>query len=83
LAGQSWVPVEILRDGAVVAKLVTGDTAGARRYFSALATQSTLQANDLRTRLLNALVTRPMQPVRTPLPNGRVMLICTARGSAP
>jgi spermidine synthase len=77
LDGRSWLPVGLLRDGAVVAKLVTGDTAGARRYFSALATQNTLPADDLRARLLNALVTRPVRPVRTPLPNGHVLLTCS------
>jgi hypothetical protein len=49
---QSWLPVDLLRDGAVVAKLRTGDVAGARRYFTALVDQSGRDDDDFRSQLL-------------------------------
>ncbi|MEJ7809474.1 MAG: fused MFS/spermidine synthase [Gemmatimonadaceae bacterium] len=53
--GTSWIAdVDELRDGAVVAKLRTGDVAGARRYFAALAGQSQRRRTDLRVSLLQA-----------------------------
>ena len=52
--GLSWLPVDQLRDGAVVAKLCSGDAAGARRYFKALAARSERRPGDLRTILLQA-----------------------------
>jgi hypothetical protein len=53
-AGNSWLNVDELRDGAVVAKLRTGDVAGARRYFTALASRTERTPTNLRTRLLAA-----------------------------
>jgi hypothetical protein len=55
-AGDSWLNVDELRDGAVVAKLRTGDVAGARRYFTALAKRSDRSPGNLRTRLLWAYI---------------------------
>jgi hypothetical protein len=54
LDGRSWIPVDDLRDGAVVAKLRMGDAPGARRYFDALARRSERGASDFRVRLLDA-----------------------------
>ncbi len=54
--GESWIPVDQLREGAVVAKLRMGDVTGARRYFNALASHSERKLEDLRTRLLDAFL---------------------------
>jgi spermidine synthase len=51
-----WVPGDELRDGAVMAKLQTGDPAGARRVLQALAPLSGRPAGDLRSQLLAAYV---------------------------
>jgi predicted membrane-bound spermidine synthase len=53
----SWIPSEMLRDGAVVAKLKTGDVAGARRVFDRFTPESA-EGRDLRDRLLDAHIQR-------------------------
>ncbi|HYD51497.1 MAG TPA: fused MFS/spermidine synthase [Gemmatimonadaceae bacterium] len=55
-AGSTWVPVDQLRDGAVVAALRLGDRAGALRIVAQLAsdTRDLGTAFHLRTRLLQA-----------------------------
>jgi spermidine synthase len=50
--GISWVPRTTLRDAAVVAKLLTGDIAGARRVFETLTPP--MERASLRARLLEA-----------------------------
>jgi len=50
----SWIPVDELRDGTVVAQLMTGSVAGARRTFAALAPFSARPLNDLRSALLES-----------------------------
>ncbi len=54
----SRVPADELRDGAVVSKLLTGDTAGARRHFDALSRKVRRERNDLRSRLLEAYLVK-------------------------
>jgi hypothetical protein len=49
--GTGWVPPDMLRDGGVVAKLMIGDVAGARRLYNRLTFAG---AVDLRSRLLGA-----------------------------
>jgi predicted membrane-bound spermidine synthase len=49
-----WLDVDVLRDGAVVAKLRAGDTAGARRVMGALAARSDRGPEDMRSRLLDS-----------------------------
>ncbi|HEU4566274.1 MAG TPA: fused MFS/spermidine synthase [Gemmatimonadaceae bacterium] len=51
-----WIAPDDLRDGAVVARLRTGDIAGARRIFTELAPRSERAATNLRTRLLEAYI---------------------------
>jgi spermidine synthase len=58
LAEHRWIPADELRDGMVMAKLHTGDVAGARQALDSLGRYSTRPAGDLRTRLLQAYVTK-------------------------
>jgi hypothetical protein len=58
IVGESWIPVDLLRDGAVVAKILTGDVAGARYFFEALRGRSERSPDDLRSRLLQAFLSR-------------------------
>jgi hypothetical protein len=51
--GTGWVPPDMLRDGGVVAKLMIGDIAGARRLYDRLTSAG---ATDLRSRLLGAYI---------------------------
>jgi predicted membrane-bound spermidine synthase len=51
---KDWLDVDVLRDGAVVAKLRTGDAAGARRVMGALAARSDRGPEDMRSRLLES-----------------------------
>lgn len=51
--GEGWVPKDMLRDGAVVAKLVTGDLPAARQAFELL-TPTLDSPRDLRSRVLAA-----------------------------
>jgi hypothetical protein len=53
---RSWMPPDELRDGVVIARLITGDREGARRAFEALAPLSRRSPGDFRTALLAAYV---------------------------
>jgi spermidine synthase len=55
--GDLWLDGDQLRDGAVMAKLETGDRKGARDVFRALIRNSARPVTDLRTRLLYAYIT--------------------------
>ncbi|HEY9227831.1 MAG TPA: hypothetical protein VIP11_14335, partial [Gemmatimonadaceae bacterium] len=55
-AGELWLDADVLRDGAVMAKLGVGDQKGARAAFRGLISKSTRSISDLRTRLLYAYV---------------------------
>jgi predicted membrane-bound spermidine synthase len=52
-----WITADELRDGAVFAKLNSGDVRGARQVLDTLARFSVRRPNDLRSRLLAAYVT--------------------------
>jgi len=52
-----WITADELRDGAVFAKLYSGDVRGARQVLDTLATFSVRKPMDLRSRLLAAYVT--------------------------
>jgi spermidine synthase len=54
--GELWLDGDVLRDGAVMAKLGAGDRPGAKRAFQDLIGRSTRDASDLRTRLLYSYV---------------------------
>jgi len=54
--GDPWISVDLLRDGAVIAKLEVGDAAAARTLFDGLARWSARSTDDLRTQLLYAYV---------------------------
>ncbi len=51
---RSLMPAETLRDATVIAKLATGDIAGARRVFDALASSVKRDPEDVRSALLGA-----------------------------
>ena len=53
---QSWMPPDELRDGAVMARLATGDANGARQVFEALAPLSRRPNGDFRTALLASYI---------------------------
>jgi hypothetical protein len=52
----SWMPPDELREGLIVARLMTGDTEGARRAFESLAPLSRRPNGDFRTALLSAYI---------------------------
>ena len=52
-----WMPVDELREGAVIARLKLGDVKGARHVLTTLAAQSGRDANDVRPQLLDAWIT--------------------------
>ena len=52
-----WITADELRDGAVFAKLYSGDIRGARQVLDTLASSSIRKPGDLRNRLLAAYVT--------------------------
>ncbi|HJU88065.1 MAG TPA: fused MFS/spermidine synthase [Gemmatimonadaceae bacterium] len=54
--GKSWLPIDLLREGAIVAKLRTGDAAGAKRVFTSLVNYSGREDGDLRIELLWAYI---------------------------
>jgi spermidine synthase len=54
--GELWLDADMLRDGAVMAKLATGHRAEARNVFRQFIRQSTRDITDLRTRLLYAYI---------------------------
>ncbi len=58
LKEQRWIPADELRDGMVMAKLHTGDVPGARMALDSLGHYSTRNPGDLRSRLLQAYVTK-------------------------
>jgi hypothetical protein len=58
VAGHTWLPVDFLRNAGVVALVKTGDRVTARKVFEALEPFSVLDAGDLRTEVLRALVAR-------------------------
>ncbi len=51
--GTGWVAHDMLRDGGTVAKLMTGDVAGARRLYDRLTSAG---ETDLRSRILGAYI---------------------------
>jgi hypothetical protein len=53
-----WIDGDDFRDGAVMAKLQTGDVAAARVLLDSLASLSTRPRDDLRSRLLEAYVVK-------------------------
>ncbi len=53
---KSWLPPDELRDGTVVARLMTRDIEGARRVFEALAPLSRRPNGDFRTALLSSYI---------------------------
>ena len=55
-AGDEWVNFDLLRDGTVVARLYTGDVAGARKAYAALGGRSRRTAGDLRNQILEAFI---------------------------
>jgi hypothetical protein len=55
-AGEFWLDPDMLRDGAVMAKLATGHRAEARTIFGTLMRRSARQITDLRTRLLYSYI---------------------------
>jgi predicted membrane-bound spermidine synthase len=59
-AGETWMLPEMLRDGAVVARLKLGDPSGARQAFDRFTTES-LEWRDLRARLLDAHIARAQE----------------------
>ncbi len=63
--GDHWLPVDELREGAVVARLGLGDAMGARRVMKALAPQTTREANDVRPQLLAAWISAREAAQRT------------------
>ena len=54
--GDLWLDADELRDGAVMAKIATGDRAAARNVFRLLISRSTRDVTDLRTRLLYSYI---------------------------
>ena len=55
--GDHWMPVDELREGAVLARLALGDVVGARRVLKVMAPMSARDANDVRPQLLDAWIT--------------------------
>jgi hypothetical protein len=76
--GTSWMPVDQLRDGAVAAKLLLGDTAGARQYLEALAAQAKRDQRDLRSRLLEAYVAQAHKLPPRSVPSPSLSWTCRA-----
>jgi spermidine synthase len=54
--GEDWLPPDVLRDGAVVAKLRIGDREGARAVYAALRKRTNRKPTDVRSYLLAAHV---------------------------
>ena len=57
--GQDWLPPALLLDGAVAAKLLTGDRTGARRAFETLRPRTGRELSDLRSRMVLAHLEAP------------------------
>jgi spermidine synthase len=54
--GELWLDADVLRDGAVMAKLAVGDRTAATVAFRLLVTRSSRDITDLRTRLLYSYI---------------------------
>lgn len=54
--GRAWLPPALLLDAAVLARLRTGDVTGAQAAFARLSDAAGRRPEDLRTRMLDALV---------------------------
>jgi hypothetical protein len=54
--GVAWLPPELLLDAAVLARLRTGDAIGAKAAFARLSDAAGRASDDVRTRMLEALV---------------------------
>jgi hypothetical protein len=61
--GDFWLPADLLREGAVVAKLRIGDVNGAHGAFIQLHSVSSRSPNDVRPQLLAAWIAAAAQPV--------------------
>ena len=66
--GKSWISADELRDGAVVAKLRTGNPEGARAAFTTLARLGARAPSDMRAMLLNAYLIRAEREAAKPAP---------------
>jgi spermidine synthase len=55
-SGQRWLDPDLFRDGAVVALLKTGQNAKARTVFNRMAEHVTRKSDDVRVRMLGAVV---------------------------
>ena len=62
--GDLWMPADMLREGAVVARVKLGDIRGARTAFDALASRTERDKNDVRPQLLAAWIRAGEQPAR-------------------
>jgi hypothetical protein len=82
--GQAWLPVDHLRDGAVIAKLMVGDTAGARQYFQALLLQGEQPITSLGMKLLASYISHAEQhgPWTAPAVTSRVSWQCPSTAQA-
>ncbi len=65
IKGESYLDVDEIRDGAVVAKLRLGDPDGARRYFISLAKRSGRSPDHLRNRVLVAYMSATQDGIKT------------------
>jgi hypothetical protein len=65
--GTGWVPPDMLRDGAVVAKVLTGDVPGARVVYDRLTFAGD---TELRSRLLSAYLRAAEASLATRKPSG-------------
>ncbi len=54
--GDLWLPADLLREGAAVARIMLGDAKGAKQVMDELAAQRTRDANDVRPQLLDAWI---------------------------
>lgn len=64
--GDLWLDPDMLRDGAVLAKLKVGDVVGARDAYVILAPASARDSTDLRSQLLRAYILDARQRAATP-----------------
>ncbi len=71
--GRSWISPDLLRDGAVVAKLQLGDAEGARRVFSSLVDASARPVDDFRVQLLWSYIVRAQRGQPLPHPDTDVL----------
>jgi hypothetical protein len=67
MRGDFWLSPDLLREGSVVARLRTGDLAGARAAWVQLAPASARSADDVRPQLLAAWIIAASQQVTEPL----------------